>query len=240
MSSSKVFWLHIKKSAGQTVRQVLSPEYQLCDRAHYPANFIQSHKNYYNDILNNYRVPLGNFQLSRSLFAKKFLYSPNEWNEMHKFAFVRNPEERAVSAFKYLYLFPPARDKIYFRLKDAINHRTLFSLSRRFDFFLDTIELVLNSKSNFEPHGLHFKTHVAPMYEDVADGLEILLDDIVPMEKMKPYLSRIVLDYFGRKVDWSTVENRNKTPDINFSLNKGQKSRLRQIYSSDFELYESF
>ena len=240
MSLSKIFWLHIKKSAGQTVRQVLSPEYHLVDRSHCPANFIQSEKKYYNDILNNYRVPLGEFQLKRSLFAKEFLYSPSEWNEMHKFAFIRNPEERAVSAFKYLFLFPPARDRIYFRLKDVISNRNFFSLTRRFEFFLDTVEVVLASESNFEPHGLHFKTHVAPVFQDITDGSQILLDDVVPMEKMKPYLNRIVHDYLGRSVDWSVIKNKNKTPNINFSPNKAQKDRLRHIYSSDFELYESF
>ena len=56
------FWLHIKKSAGQSVRKALKPYYVEVDRVLKPRNFIQANYNEYNDILNNYRINLGNYQ----------------------------------------------------------------------------------------------------------------------------------------------------------------------------------
>ena len=68
------FWLHVKKSGGTSIRTILQPHYTLVDRAKKPVNFIQSKPSEYNDILNNYRVVLGEYQFKRTLFAKKFLF----------------------------------------------------------------------------------------------------------------------------------------------------------------------
>ena len=236
---SKIFWLHIKKSAGQTVRQVLSPEYLCVDRSHMPITFIQADMSEYNDILNNFRIPLGEYQLKRALFAKKFLYSDRQWNQMHKFAFVRNPEERAVSAFKYLYLNACRKNRLYFFLKDAQKNGKVFSVSSRFDHFLDRVEEALQAESNYEPYGLHFKTHVAPMFGDVSDGETVILDEIVRFDQLKVYLERVVMEYFGRCVDWSEIQNKNKSQALNISITAQQRQKIERLYAMDYELYEA-
>ena len=104
MNFKKIFWLHIRKSAGTSVQKMLHPHYIRVDEHHDPACFIQSEKENWNAILNNYQVPLGKYQLKRMLFSKKFLYSDEEFNETFKFAFSRNPYERSISQFFYLWL----------------------------------------------------------------------------------------------------------------------------------------
>lgn len=78
MKYENFFWLHIKKSAGITTRAFLKPYYEEVDRVNKPPSFIQSDPKQYNDILNNYRVLLGEYQFKRALFAKTYLY-PNNW-----------------------------------------------------------------------------------------------------------------------------------------------------------------
>ncbi|MCH2075370.1 MAG: hypothetical protein MK180_00590 [Rhodobacteraceae bacterium] len=70
----RLFWLHVKKSAGQSTRNVLAPHYREVDRSAQLANFIQSPVEDYNDLLNTYLTPLGPHQLRRILFAKNPLY----------------------------------------------------------------------------------------------------------------------------------------------------------------------
>ncbi len=71
--SKDFFWLHIKKSGGQTIRSLLKPYYREVDRDKKPKNFAQAEYGEYNDILNNYRFVLGEYQFKRCLFAKTFL-----------------------------------------------------------------------------------------------------------------------------------------------------------------------
>ena len=98
----KIFWLHIKKSAGQATRKALEPYYVQTERKNNPKSFIQAPKEEWNDILNNFRTPLGPYQFRRSLFAQRYLYE-NEFEAMLKFAFVREPIDRCISQFFYLW-----------------------------------------------------------------------------------------------------------------------------------------
>ncbi|WP_075590606.1 sulfotransferase family 2 domain-containing protein [Labilibacter marinus] len=135
------FWLHIKKSAGTTTRKLLQPYYKEIDRGKKPKNFIQSSPTEYNDILNNDRTLLGEYQFKRVLFAKKYLY-PDNWNSVFSFAFAREPVDRCVSMFYYLHYtkrsFPR---KIYTAVKNLKYDKRLgLSTSYDFDMFLDLIE----------------------------------------------------------------------------------------------------
>ena len=97
----KLFWLYIKKSGGQSTRKALKPHYIEVDRSK-PQSFIQAKEYEYNDILNNYRTPLGDYQFKRSLFAKNFLFK-EEWDSIFSFAFSREPIDRCLSMFYYLF-----------------------------------------------------------------------------------------------------------------------------------------
>ncbi len=101
MNNEKFFWLHIKKCAGSSVRQALGDKY--CEVEKWRRlPFVCYEKKYWNAVLNNFRVPLGEYDFKRALFAKKFLYSEHEFNRMFKFTIIRNPYDRAVSMWRYM------------------------------------------------------------------------------------------------------------------------------------------
>lgn len=59
MHQKQFFWLHVKKSAGNTVRSLLQPYYcEVRGKNENPKTFIQSKPEEYNDILNNSQVIL--------------------------------------------------------------------------------------------------------------------------------------------------------------------------------------
>ena len=66
------FWLHIKKIRWSVHTSIVRPHYVTVDRGRFPANFIQSEKREYNDILNNYRVVLGKYQFKEPCLQKNF------------------------------------------------------------------------------------------------------------------------------------------------------------------------
>ena len=66
------FWLHIRKSAGTTIKSLLEPHYiALNTPKKNPPSFLQVDTKYWNDLINIPRVNLGEFNYKRSLFAKK-------------------------------------------------------------------------------------------------------------------------------------------------------------------------
>ena len=85
MNFNKIFWLHIRKSGGTSVKEMLYPHYIHTDDIHQPACFIQSNKEIWNAILNDYHVPLGKYQFKRMLFAKKFIIKILKFMKITKF-----------------------------------------------------------------------------------------------------------------------------------------------------------
>lgn len=72
-------WLHIKKCGGTSMREALIPYYKETNRKE-ALPFIALPKDEWNDALNNYRIPLGKYDFKRMLFAKRFLYSEEEFS----------------------------------------------------------------------------------------------------------------------------------------------------------------
>ncbi|MEM7506780.1 MAG: sulfotransferase family 2 domain-containing protein [Pseudomonadota bacterium] len=237
---SPFFWLHIKKSAGISTRQLLKPHYRIVDRTRKPACFIQSPREDYNDILNNYRVVLGEYQFRRALFAKSFLY-PRDWDDMVSFAFVREPVSRAVSMFFYLYW-----GQGFSRFKKAakasyLTGRAHLTTAGAFDAFLDAVAEARTSDSHFEPFSLHFTTHTAPMWEDVTDlDGQVLLNHVFRMEDLTKGIAQV---FQACGIDQQVPE---RPPRANMNTNKAdftpstaQLRRIEAIYAKDFDLYEN-
>lgn len=125
---------------------------------------------------------LGEYQFRRSLFAKKYLY-PNDWNKIFSFAFSREPVERCVSMFHYLYWKGKGIDKLKSAIVQSIFSKKLnFNAAYAFDVFLDRIGETHTSDFTYSPHSHHFSTHTAPMWEDVTDlnGNIILKENLPP------------------------------------------------------------
>lgn len=233
-----IFWLHIKKSAGQSTRKMLHPLYQEVDRSNKPACFSQSDISDYNDILNNYRIPLGEYQFRRSLFAKKFLYG-EKFAQLLKFAFCRNPVDRCISQFFYLWHNGSGRKKItlpFLMLRDLrFSGRTSYD----FDRFLSAIEEVRGSDSYQRPYGLHFQTHIAPMWDDIAgDDGTILLDFVFRLDDLNSGVN-FVREQFGIKpLEAREIVHRNKTAKSQFRPDRRQTGKIEHLFGKDFDIYE--
>jgi len=201
--SQRFFWLHIKKAGGTSMRQALGEAYPQVDRKH-PQPFISLPKEYWNDNLNNYRVPLGKYDFRRALFAKRFLYTPKEWDNMFKFCIVRNPFARVVSAYEYLIV----RERRLYPLR-------LLPKQIGFLRFLRMLSPTLVRKV---PR--HRATHIAPIYPDISDESgNNLMDYCIRIEQIAEDLC-VVSDATGLNL---------KIPQ----LNSGRKSREYRHYYTD-------
>lgn len=221
LSPKKFFWLHIKKSAGQSTRRLLQPHYLEVDRSQKPYCFFMGQKHEYNDILNNYRIPLGEYQFKRALFARDWLYK-EEWDEMVSFAFCREPVSRCISAFFYL-------------------NSDLGNLDYAFDKFLDAIAACRASPSSSAPMGLHFSTHTASMWDDVTDNNgTILLHHIFRLEDLIQGINYVFfkcgLTERVAPLPEHINSNKRKLP---FQPGRHHLSKIETLYGKDFDLYES-
>jgi hypothetical protein len=241
MSKKKFFWLHIKKSGGITTRKLLQPYYVEVDRVKRPKCFIQASPQEYNDILNNYRILLGDYQLKRCLFAKKFLF-PDSYNDMVSFAFVREPIDRCLSMFFYLY--SNQRNWIYIlkqTTRQLIQKRTLYNTSYAFDNFLELIQESRNSPSSFYPKGLHFVTHTNSMWEDVSDFEgNILLKKIFRLEDLIWGINQVFEECdIDKKLQSSTLRLNVNKYYRRYLPNHDQRRKIGKLFEKDFGIYES-
>lgn len=236
-----LFWLHVKKSAGITTRALLRPHYVEVDRTQMPKNFIQARPEEYNDILNNYRVVLGEYQFKRCLFAKNHLY-PCAWNDLYSFAFCREPVDRCVSMFYYLFW----KDSGYLEnlartLRRFVNTKKLvLKTSYAFDLFLDHVNEARFSECIYQPLGLHFATHTAPMWDDVTDTKgNVLLKSVFRLENLAVGINEAFAQcgFEKRLTRPCRKMNINKNKKF-YTPNDCQLVKIRDIYFKDFELYE--
>lgn len=243
---NKIFWLHIKKCGGTSTKNILK-KYNLylpLASNKFAPSFIQSDKKNWNSILNNSRIYLGEYNFKRALFAKKYLFH-NEWNSIYKFSFVRNPYERVISCFYYLY----AKSNNFAYLEKGCNMNNFyilkllllkkFSASYIFDYFL---ELVAFSLKNQNCPTKHFSAHVARYYDDITDySGQILLNDLFDIDNFVRSF-KIIFNNLEIKnesfLNEKLIYNKNEDKNL-FTLSKSQKLKIERIYEKDFDIYES-
>jgi len=212
------FWLHIKKCGGQSFRKTFTPPYVQTDREVQPKPFIAVPKEEWNDVLNNYRIPLGEYDYKRALFAKTHLYSDEEFEAMFKFAIVRNPYDRAVSNWKYLmnrqFLYPR---RMYMKLS--------------FEKFLKEIPKFWIDKSD-----RHIATHTAPIWGDVTDeNGKLLMDALLRLENISDDI-HILKDKLGWNVDqFSHINKNRRSTDYRKFYNKKTRRLVEELYKDDLE-----
>lgn len=239
MNFETFFWLHIRKSAGTSARKLLQPNYTEVERMKRPKTFIQAKPEEYNDILNNHRVVLGDYQFRRTLFAKKHLY-PDTWESIYSFAFSREPIDRCISMFYYL--FYRKTNSISRIAKNIKNHKKIIlSASYSFDRFLDLIDKAHNHSESIYMPNLHFTTHTAPMFDDVTDMEgNILLTKVYRMEDLIEGINDVYKQCGIDQVisNEKAHYNKNKKRDY-YQPTKLQKQKIMKLYENDFELYEN-
>ena len=242
-TQKQMFWLHVKKSAGITTRSLLQPYYVEVNRSKKPKTFIQALPEEYNDILNNYRVVLGEYQFKRCLFAKRYLY-PKQWDGIFSFAFARDPSDRCVSMFYYLFSQDSGHfTKLTRALRSIITNKKLTSnTSYAFDTFLDHAHKARLSDSIYRPLVLHFTTHTAPMWDDITDSNgNVIIKQVYRLENLIEGINSAFEECnIPKRIDTSNEKlskNRNKKRK-EFIPNKHQQQKIEDIYRNDFEIYE--
>lgn len=243
MSYRKLFWLHVKKSAGSTTRSLLQPYYVEVDRVHKPKTFIQASPDEYNDILNNYRVVLGEYQFRRCLFAKQYLYPEGQWDDMFSFAFSREPIDRCISMFYYVYWKEERVFKKLVRsLKGAFRTRRFpYNTACAFDAFLDYVQAARASNSIFQPLGNLFTTHTASMWDDITDlDGNILLKAVFRLDHLAEGINRAFEECgIEKRIERNDVMvNKNKNRRV-YVPTREQVRKIESIYRHDFEIYEN-
>lgn len=237
-TKDRLLWLHVKKSAGLSTRKMLAPLYLEVDRVNQPSCFIQAKKEEYNDILNNYRVVLGEYQFRRCLFAKKFLF-PTDFDRYLRVAFSRNPFDRCVSQFFYLWHKPGWRRSVSLHL--AIVKRLRFRGSLDYDFgrFITAIEECRDSPSNIIPYGLHFQTHTAAMWDDIVDDKQrSLLDLVFRLEDLEAGVNQIRTTLGHDPLPDGQQTHLNETRKVEFTLSHAHRKRIETLFGKDFDIYE--
>lgn len=243
MSETKtLFWLHIKKAGGQTTRRLLQPHYLLVDRDKKPKSFIQASTLEYNDILNNYRTNLGEYQFRRALFAKTFLY-PNEWTSMYSFAFCREPLDRCISMYFALYWQHSSTFKslCHIYLNRKTQKKLILNRQYAFDVFLDMIEMSRHSDSNYHPISKLFTTHTATVWDDASDlNNNLLLTKIYRLEDLIKGINEVFENCgIDQKLIQENTFIRNRTTHSKvLSPTKSHKAKIERLFKRDFELYE--
>jgi Sulfotransferase family len=238
-----IFWLHIKKSGGMSTRAALAPLYKEVDRSSVPSCFAGRPQNEWNDILNNYRVPLGTYQFRRSDFAKDILY-PEDWLDMIRLAFCREPVARALSMYFYLF---SRRERGREEMRRALAklpsppRRLLWSESYAFSVFLDLLALqnALRRQSIYEPAGLHFATHTNPMSLDVGycEGATNL-SHIYKLENHEAGIDACFAAAGTNRPAESRGHRRNASKRSAFAPDAEQRRKIRELFADDFALYE--
>lgn len=232
------FWLHIKKCGGGSIRRMLAPHYVLAERIRKPVNFLQSDPDLWNDILNNFRMPLGDYQFRRCLFARRFLY-PDTWESMPRFAFCRHPVDRAVSAFHYL-ARPRGGERSFVQHLAETGPPPPEDPAALFDAFLDLVAEARASDSIYRPVNLHFTTHTAPVRDDVTDDDgRLLLSHLYRLDDLGPALAEIRAQAGLPRQDDPVLPRRNARETAEaYDPTPAQRTRIEALWPHDAALYE--
>ncbi|MGN6616912.1 MAG: sulfotransferase family 2 domain-containing protein [Ilyomonas sp.] len=211
------FWLNCRKCAGTSFRNSFTPPYVQTKRGE-AKPFVAVPKEEWNDVLNNFRVPLGEYEYKRMLFAKKFLYSEEEFNDMYKFVIVRNPYDRAVSIWKWV-----------FRNKEI--HAKRFLMKYSFRYFLSQLPRYFEMK-----HDRQIIGHAAPVWSDITDhDGNVLVDGIFKLEEMDEAI-KIINKKIGTNIPGLSKKNVKRQNDsYRKHYDSKTKKLVEEIYGYDIE-----
>lgn len=208
------FWLHLKKCAGQSFRKSFSPPYVETDRSRKPPPFDQLPREEWNDAINAYQCDLGEYDYKRMLYVRDVLYSKEEFDAMYKFAIVRNPYDRILSAWKFLY-----RKRHW--------HPSRYSYAR----FLRSLPRIWKSKWD-----RHVATHTAPIWPDVTDNEgNLLVDDLFRLEAMEEAIPIINARLGTHVAELSHKNKKGVGPSYREFYTDETRQLVAELYREDLE-----
>lgn len=214
-------WLHIKKAAGQSVRKALSDVYVETNRSR-PTPFVALPRAEWNDNLNNFRIPLGDYDYRRLLFAKRFLF-PESFEGMFKFCIVRNPYARALSSFLY----------------EIRNDRSHVAITRVFPrrMFRRYLRGLPRVWEKTKPR--HRALHAAPVMPDICDeNGAILTDYIARLESIETDLHAICEGIGIEQRELPRTHATGRSADPQQFYDTTNRRLVEQLYAEDIERLE--
>jgi len=217
------FWLNIKKAAGRAIRRVLADDYiELEQRKRRPLARVASEQR--NAWINNYRNNHGALRFHRMRLAKEVVYDSAEFESMFKFAFVRNPYDRAVSMWSYCG-----------RKRSVLRRRR--SECEEFKSFLRAIPSYWKRRIR-----MHHATHTRPMLPDIRDrdGKTVLLDFIGRVENMEQDF-KVVCDRIGlgdRTVGRKNTSERRFGHCYQEYYDAEARRLVEDLYGEDIEFFD--
>lgn len=212
------FWLHIKKCGGESFRKTFTPPYVQTERVLNPKPFIAIPKREWNDLLNTFKVPLGEYDYKRTLFAKTFLYSKKEFSKMFKFVIIRNPYDRMISAWKYLF-------------SGKQFHPKYIDMKNNLEAFLTDLPDFWERK-----YDRHIATHTAPIWNDITDHHgNLLVDYIVKLEDIDQEL-QVLNNALNTRIDHFEHINKNRMDkEYRKYYSETSLKLMEQLYHDDIE-----
>lgn len=144
---------------------------------------------------------------------------PGEFASYFKFAIVRHPVQRFVSAYRYLLQFP---------IHDALNNRVIHELETM-ERFLDKLEE--------SPDLIHKIVHFIPQHEFVCDaGGVILVDAVYNFENLAEAWENICARLGTSGTPLSTLNASRQEPIS--ERDKGRlSSYIAELYARDFQIF---
>ncbi len=222
MQYKPFLWLHIKKAGGESFREAFDPYYIQTDRRKNYKTFIALPKEQWNDVLNNFKIPLGEYDYKRMLFAQKFLYSPQEFEKMFKFVIVRNPYDRAVSCWRYLTQKPIS-------YREVLLNSPRIKAKRSFLYFLQSIEKNRESKID-----RHKATHTAPIWSDLTDEKgKVLVDEIYRLENIEKDIISICDHLQIKPINYSHINKSNRQKEYRQYYDQETKALVEKLFADD-------
>lgn len=221
------FWLHIKKCGGTSFRETFTPPYVLTKRKWADSQpFISRPKAEWNDILNNYKIPLGVYDNRRMLFAKEFLYEEEEFKKMYKFVIVRNPFDRIVSAWKYLF-----RNQSLYDVRFLISNPKYWLMKYDFNYFLTQLPKFWKNKAD-----RNICMHTLPIWPDITDKEgNLLVDEIFKLEEIDQGIASIN-EKLGTSIKQISKMNVNRSENAYHKYyNKKSINLVENLFSEDLE-----
>lgn len=223
---NKIFWLHVKKAGGTSMRDAFADFYQIPDHRYtYPKPFVALPKGQWNDTLNNYRIPLGEYDYKRMQFAKKFLYSEEEFEELYKIVIVRNPYDRIVSAWRYLFRGNKGfYDLEYLRMKHS------------FKYFLKKLPVYFGHRYKQIYHHGYIGLHCAPVWPDITDESgNLLVDKVIKLENLETEIEALNKE-FDLSIDSTIQKNKsNRKDNYKKYFNSTTRSMVEELFSEDIK-----
>lgn len=222
--SKDCFYYHIKKCAGSSVKQLLGSSYQQVNQKD-NLPFVAYGEEYWNDVLNDYRLCLGRYDYKRVLFASKFLYSREKFDDMFKFTVVRNPYDRRVSLWMYYNKY----NKYSNSMSKILGGGTL-----AFESFVR----IFFNKGFKNPKYRHFSTHSCPASCDITDeNGRVLLDYVARVEDLESMTAELSENLDLAVGSMPKVNNTRDNNDYRQFYNNRSRSLVEEIYREDLKMF---